>query len=191
MPTVFSRKRGGSGMRGVQVRPAEAQDLDALVRIYNHYVLSSHVTFDTETVSVDARRPWFEGFSERGPHQLLVAEQAGRVLGYASSTRHRPKRGYDRSVETTIYVDRDAVERGIGRQLYGALLERLKAEPDVHRAFGGIALPNPASIALHERLGFRFIGTFHDIGFKFDRYWDVSWYEKDLSAAKEHHLSMG
>ena len=95
---------------------------------------------------------------------------------------------YDQSVETTIYLDPAFVGRGIGQRLYGALLDAIQSEESIHRAYGGIALPNPSSIALHERLGFGFIGTFREVGFKFGKYWDVSWYEKDVSHAAERQV---
>ncbi len=162
------------------IRPSEEQDLPPLVEIYNHYIRTTPITFDTNPFTVDERRPWFAGFSQSGPHRLLVAEVSGVVVGYASSGRFRPKPAYDRSVETTIYLAPDFVGRGIGAQLYGSLLDALRSEPSVHRAFSGITLPNQRSIALHDRFGFGSVGTFHDAGFKFGKYWDVGWYESDL-----------
>jgi phosphinothricin acetyltransferase len=164
-----------------RIRRAEQRDLPELTRIYNHYVTTTHVTFDTHPFTVDQRRSWFESFSGSGAHQLLVAEIAGRSVGYASTQELRAKPAYDRSVESTIYLDPAFVGRGFGQQLYGAVLDRMRAEKDVHRAYGGIALPNAGSIALHERFGFELVGTFHEAGFKFGKYWDVSWYEKDVS----------
>ena len=78
--------------------------------------------------------------------------------------------------------------QGIGRRLYGALLDAIQSEESIHRAYGGIALTNQSSVALHERLGFGFIGTFREVGFKFGKYWDVSWYEKDVSHAAERQV---
>lgn len=164
-----------------RIRSAVEGDLTALVRIYNHYVTGSHVTFDTEPFSVDERRSWFESFSPSGPHRLFVAELDSHAIGYASSKEFRPKRAYSRSVETTIYLDPEFVGRGIGRALLGTLLEALESEDGVHRAYGGIALPNPGSVALHERFGFELAGTFREVGHKFGKYWDVSWYERDCS----------
>ena len=170
-----------SGVDTLRVRDAVAGDLPALVSLYNHYVEHTHFTFDTEPFTVEARRPWFARFAPRGPHRLLVAESAGRVVGYASSHDLRPKPAYDCSVETTIYLDPEHQGRGVGRRLYGELLAVLEAEPSLHRAYGGIALPNPDSVLLHERLGYRAVGRFHQVGFKFGRYWDIGWYERDLS----------
>lgn len=165
----------------MRIRDGEERDLAELVRIYNHYVTTTHITFDTHAFSVDERHSWLERFAPAGPHRLLVAETAGRVTGYASSSPFRPKPAYDCSVETTIYLDPEMTGRGLGRRLYEELLTELQSEEGVHRAFGGVALPNPASIALHEGFGFRLAGTFREVGFKLGRYWDVSWYEKQLS----------
>ncbi len=102
-----------------------------------------------------------------------------RVLGYASSSPFRPKAAYETSVEASIYLASDATGLGIGTALYSRLFEELAGE-DVRRALGGIALPNPASIALHARFGFTLVGTYTEQGRKFGRYWDVAWYEKGL-----------
>ena len=173
--------RIGDGLRELQIRLAIPSDLPDLVRIYNHYVASSHATFDTKPFTIEGRQDWLEGFAAVGPYRLLVAEGPFGIAGYASSTRFRPKPAYHTSVETTVYLDSEYTGRGLGSRLYGALLELLDDEPRVHRAYGGVALPNPASAALHERLGFRLVGTFQEVGYKFDRFWDVSWYERILS----------
>ncbi len=164
-----------------EIRTARDGDLPALVRIYNHYVADTHITFDTEAFTLDSRRTWFDAFSDAGPNRLFVAEVGGQPAGFASSSRFNSRAGYDRSVETTIYLDPDFVGRGLGHRLYTHLLEAIQSEAVVHRAYGGIAHPNPSSIALHERLGFKLAATFHEVGFKFGKYWDVSWYEKELS----------
>jgi len=164
------------------IRPAVLDDLPALVGVYNHYVINSHVTFDTHPFTVEQRASWFDQFADAGPHRLLVADADGACAGYASSHAFRAKPAYDTSVETTAYVAPDWLGQGIGRLLYRTLLDELEAEP-LHRAYGGIAQPNAASVALHESLGYTLVGTYREVGFKFDRYWDVSWYEKTLGGA--------
>ena len=163
------------------IRQAEPGDLNRLVEIYNHYVTETHITFDTEPFAVGARTQWFTQFSAIGPYRLLVADEDGEVLGYASSTPFKPKPGYGTSVETSIYLDPQNVGKGAGVQLYSSLLDALRAEDSVHRAYGGVALPNPGSVALHEKLGFAHVASYHEVGFKFGKYWDVDWYEKDMS----------
>ena len=166
----------------VLIRHSADGDLDPLVRIYNHYIENTAVTFDTTPFSVTERIAWFTSFSEEGPHRLLVAERDGEMLGFASNSpfKHRP--AYNTSVETSIYLDPDAMGSGVGTMLFGELLALLGADERLHRAYGGIALPNEASIALHEKFGYEVAGTYHEVGYKFDKYWDVAWFEKDLTS---------
>ena len=163
------------------IRPAASDDLNALVKIYNHYVTETHITFDTEPFAVNERIQWFNQFAATGRYRLLVAEIGKDILGYASSTAFKPRAAYNTSVETSIYLDPDRTGQGVGYQLYGELLDQLVAEESTHRAYGGVALPNDASVALHHKLGFEHVASYHEVGFKFDKYWDVDWFEKDLS----------
>ncbi len=164
----------------VSVRRGRAEDLPRLTQIYNHYILTTAITFDLEPFTVEQRRGgWFAKFSEAGRNQLFVAEADGEVLGYAGTTGFRDKRAYDTTVEMTVYCAPGATGRGIGTLLYSALFDVLKSE-DIRLAVAGITLPNDASIALHDRFGFRLAGVMHEVGRKFDRYWDVAWYEKLL-----------
>lgn len=165
--------------RELLIRPGLAGDLSALNDLYNHYVVNSHATFDLEPITPEARQEWFSHYSDPGPHRLLVAVEGDQLLGYTTSSRFRPKRAYATSVETSIYLSPGATGRGVGRALYEALFAALEDE-DLHRAYGGIALPSPASVALHERLGFTRVAHFTEQGRKFGRYWDVAWYEKQL-----------
>ena len=160
-----------------RIAPGALEDLTAIAGIYHHYVRTSHATFEVRPRTVGAWRAWFDGFAERGRYRLLVARHDGRVLGYASSTAYRPRAAYAPSVETSVYVGEGATKRGVGAALLAALLGDLETE-DVHRAYAGIALPNPASVRLHERFGYRHVGTFSEQGRKFGRYWDVAWYER-------------
>lgn len=164
----------------MQIRDGRSDDLPRLLEIYNHYVEHTHITFDTEPASLEARQTWFEAFSKEGPYRLFVAESNGHVIGYASSREFRDKAAYSRSVETSIYLGPDDCGAGSGSTLYARLLEVLEEEAMLHRAYGGVALPNQASIALHQRLGFRRVATFGEVGFKFGRYWDVAWFERAL-----------
>jgi phosphinothricin acetyltransferase len=163
----------------VTVRHASEQDLAQVNDIYNRYVIETHFTFDIEPMTLEARREWFEHYDTTGRHRVVVGLSDSSVVGYACSSRWRPKPAYETSVETSIYVAPDAVGRGIGTRLYEELFKQLQGE-DVHRAYAGIALPNQASIALHERFGFKRVAHFTEQGRKFDRYWDVGFYEKPL-----------
>ncbi len=158
-------------------RMATEADQAAIVAIYNHYVVNTPITFDLDACTVESRRPWFAQFQTPGRYQLLVAEDAGSVIGYAASMPFRNKAAFDPSVETTVYLRPNATGAGLGARLYAALFDRLGRE-DVHRAYAGITLPNAASVALHKRFDFRLVGEFSEAGRKLGRYWDVAWYEK-------------
>ena len=165
----------------IDVRAATAADLESVNDIANQYIRETHYNFELEPMTIEQRREWFGHYANHGPHRILVGLSGGLVIGFASSGRYRPKHGYDTSVETSIYLAPEAVGRGAGAKLYEALFKALENE-DIHRAYAGIALPNPASIALHERFGFKRVAHFTEQGRKFDRYCDVAWYEKPMGA---------
>lgn len=166
-------------MNDILIRASKLIDLPRLTEIYNHYVVTTPVTFDLEPYTVEKRKTWFEQFAATGRHRLLVAEAGGLVIGYAGTMRFRPKPAYDTTVETTIYLSAEAAGKGVGSRLYAALFAAL-ADEDIHRIVAGYALPNAASKALHERFGFQLVGIFHENGRKFGRYWDVAWSERPL-----------
>jgi phosphinothricin acetyltransferase len=159
-----------------RVRPAQADDLDALVEIYNHYVTTTHFTFDTAPYTVATRRPWFDQF-DGARHRCMVLERDAAVLGYANSAPLKPKAAYATSVEVSIYLAPGVTGAGLGAALYAELFAALDTQ-DVHRAYALIALPNAPSVAFHQRFGFSAVALLHEVGRKFDRYWDVAWYEK-------------
>jgi phosphinothricin acetyltransferase len=167
-------------MPEIVIRSAIRGDLPRLTELYNYYVVHTPITFDREPYSVEQRETWFSQFGATGRHRLLVAEEDGRILGYAGTTRFRPKAAYETTVETTIYCAQQAIGKGIGSRLYGALFQALQDE-DIHRIVAGYTLPNPASAALHERFGFRPVGIFSENGRKFGRYWDVCWTERPVN----------
>jgi phosphinothricin acetyltransferase len=163
----------------VDIRPATQSDLEGLNDLYNHYVRTSPATFDIDEVSIGARREWFTQFAETGPHRLLAALDGDGVVGFAYSSRLHERKAYETSINTTVYVATSRNREGIGRLLYGRLFEAIAGE-DVHRAYAGISMPNPASVALHESFGFRQVAYFTEQGRKFGKYWDVAWFEKEM-----------
>jgi phosphinothricin acetyltransferase len=163
----------------IDVRHAVVDDLEPINDLYNHYVVGSHVTFDIEPITMDQRREWFSHYGAAGRHHVLVAVAEGELAGYATSSVLWPKPAYVTSVATSVYVADGAVGRGVGTRLYAELFPLL-AGVDVHRAYAGIAMPNPASVALHHRFGFKQVAYFTEQGRKFDRWWDVAWYEKPI-----------
>ena len=168
-------------MSDTAIRHAESADISALLDIYNHYVLHTPITFDIEPRTRAQRQEWLDQFRSSGRYQCFVAAQGGKVIGWACSTRFKEREAYATSVETSVYCAPDHTGRGLGRQLYARLFEALQAE-DIHRAYGGITLPNGASVALHERMGFRHIGTYREVGRKFGRFWDVALFERPVAA---------
>jgi phosphinothricin acetyltransferase len=181
MPTLGTSRR--RDMTIANIRLARASDLERLTEIYNYYVINTPITFDLEPFSVAERCEWFRHYSAFGPHRLLLAETDGLVVGYVTSSRFRPKAAYETSVETSIYFAPEATGRGMGTALYAALFAAL-AEEDLHRAYAGVTLPNPASLALHRKFGFRSIGVYREVGRKFGKYWDVEWFEKPLDSIR-------
>jgi len=165
------------------VRAGGVDDVPALTELYNHFVVSSAHTFDTEPVTEEERLGWLDQYAATGRHRLLVAVDGPSLLGYATSSTFRSRSAYAPSVETSVYCAPEHTGRGVGSLLYARLLEELAAE-DVHRAYAGVALPNDASVALHQRFGYRHVGTYTEVGRKFGRWWDVAWYERAMGATE-------
>jgi phosphinothricin acetyltransferase len=164
----------------VRVRPGRIRDLGAVNALYNHYVERSAVTFETVAVSASARRAWFDEHAAHGRYRFWVAtDPKERVLGWATTSPFRPRAAYATTVESSVYCRPESAGKGVGSRLYEALFESIRAE-DVERIVAGITLPNPASVRLHRRFGFRRVGTFHRVGRKFGTYWDVAWFERPL-----------
>jgi L-amino acid N-acyltransferase YncA len=162
------------------VRSATSADLPAVAAIYNHEVEHEISTFDLEPVGTEV---WSARLAstQRGDHLLVAVNAGDQVIGYAHAASYRPRPGYRRTRETSIYLAEEARGLGIGRLLYDDLLERLIAD-GMHTVVALIALPNPASVALHEKLGFRHVGTLTEVGYKFGRWIDTAWFEKRLDS---------
>ena len=150
------------------IRTAVRADLPRLTEIYNHYIINTAITFDLEPLSVERRAGWFDEHAESGRHRMLVADQNGRVLGYATTSRFRDRAAYDTTVEASIYCAPEATGRGLGTVLYRELFAAVASE-DIHRIAAGITLPNEASVALHKKFGFWPVGTYSEVGRKFGR----------------------
>lgn len=162
----------------VRIRPAHAADAGRIAAIYNHYIGESCITFETDSVSetdmatriqetIAASLPW------------LVAENSGEIAGYAYASKWKGRCAYRFAVETTIYLDPNATGNGTGTRLYAKLIDAVRAA-SMTTAIGGIALPNDASIRLHENLGFRKVGHFERVGFKHDKWVDVGYWQLQL-----------
>ena len=163
------------------IRPADDDDIPQLAELYNHYILTSPATFDTEPHTVEAKREWFSKYSDSGPYRVMVAvEPDGKIVGHSYSSTLYPKAAYDSSVATSVYLLPGEVSRGLGTRLWQALYEELLKVNDLHQLFALITLPNDASIAMTERVGYTLSGVWKECGRKFDQYWDVGIWQRPL-----------
>ena len=167
-------------MNDLTIRPGLESDLPALLEIHNHYVRETAITFETEETTLENRREWLQGFNETGPHQLLVAEAEGETVGYATSSRYHERPAYAHSVMGSVYLHPNCMGRGFGKTLYQALLDSLKKTGQVHRVYGLVRIPNPASEKLHQKLGFHEVGLLHEAGYKLGSYHSVRIYERHM-----------
>jgi L-amino acid N-acyltransferase YncA len=164
------------------IRAATESDLTAIAAIYGHEARTGIATFDTEPRSIEQ---WREHLDSTAPgDHLLVATSDETILGYAHSAAYRPKPCYGGTRETSIYLNPDAQGQGLGRQMYGDLLGWLVAD-GIRTVVAAVALPNPASLALHRACGFEEVGVMRKVGRKFDRWIDVLWLQCELSRRHE------
>lgn len=160
------------------VRVAQAADAKAIAEIYAPFVHDTVISFEYLAPG-EAEMAGRIAKVQAAGLPWLVVEQAGEVLGYAYASPHRDRAAYQWSVEAGIYIGPQAHRRGVGRALYEMLFASLTLQ-GYHRVYGGITLPNAASIGLHEACGFKHIGTFAEVGFKFDQWHSVGWWALDL-----------
>jgi len=157
------------------LRSATPADAEAIAGIYNHYVRQTIITFEEEVVPVADMTQRINDTLAAGLPWLVWVED-GKVLGYAYASKWKSRCAYRYSVEATVYLDQNVTGRGLGTKLYAALIAELR-KTKIHGIIGGVALPNPASVALHEKLGFEKIGQFKEVGWKFDQWIDVGYWE--------------
>ncbi len=160
------------------IRHATSGDAAAIAAIYNHYVATTTISFEEQPVAVPEMAQRIATVGAQFPWYVYEADS--QVLGYAYATPWRVRSAYRYSVESSVYVAPDCGGRGIGSQLYGALIEALRAR-EIQVVLGGIAQPNPASVALHERLGFEKVAHFRRVGRKFGQWIDVGYWELQLA----------
>jgi L-amino acid N-acyltransferase YncA len=160
------------------IRPANPDDAEDIARIYNYYILKTVITFEELVVTSQAMAKRIdEVYAATLP--WMVAESSGRIVGYAYASRWKERSGYRYSVESTVYLDPAALGASFGSQLYESLLENLR-QSKLHTVIGGIALPNEASIRLHEKCGFRKVAHFKEVGYKFGQWVDVGYWQLTL-----------
>ena len=161
--------------RDIKIQAATEADASALIEIYNPYILETTVTFEEQAIAPSDMASRVAEADNAGL-PFLVARAEAAPVGFAYAGKWKGRCAYRHSAETTVYVGRDHWRRGVGKALYSALLDLLQ-KSGMHAAIGGIALPNESSVALHERLGFKKVAQFREVGFKFDRWVDVGYWQ--------------
>ena len=157
------------------IRPATPADANAIARIYNHYILKSTITFEEVAVTTEEMAERIDNLKAAGM-PWLVAENSGQVVGYAYANQWKARSAYRYTTEITVYLDLTHTGEGYGTELYESLLAQLR-EKGAHVVLACIALPNQASIALHEKFGLRKVAHFNEVGFKFGQWLDVGYWQ--------------
>ena len=158
------------------IRSATSADAEGIIEIYNHFIIHSHATFELEPIDANEMILRIEKVQSDFSLPWIVLEEEGQIVGYAYATQWKAREAYARTTETSIYLHKDHGGKGYGKALYTHLLEELK-EMGYHAIIGGMSLPNESSQALHEKLGFKKIAEFKEVGFKFGRWIDVGYWE--------------
>ena len=156
------------------IRKVHINDFEQLLDIYNYYVQNTIVTFDTEPLTLKAFKEKVERISKAFP--FIVFEKDNEILGYAYGSKWRQKPAYNNTVESTVYVKHDVHGKQIGTKLYTELLKQLKQQK-FHTVIGGLTLPNEASVRLHKKFGFKEVAHFRQVGFKFNKWLDVGFWQ--------------
>ncbi|MCU4155961.1 N-acetyltransferase [Carboxylicivirga sp. A043] len=156
------------------IRLVQMEDAPVIAAIYNHYISHSISTFELEPIEMAEMARRIKSISRQYPY--FVYEEDNQLLGYAYASEWKSRKAYLQTVESSIYLHPEAQGKGIGTMLYTRLIDELKTL-NIHAVIGGISLPNEASIALHEKLGFEKIGQFKEVGRKFDKWVDVGYWE--------------
>ncbi|WP_111709512.1 GNAT family N-acetyltransferase [Lutibacter citreus] len=156
------------------IRNVKVADAQIISEIYNYHVLNTIVTFDLNPISVDEISQQIKNVTKK--HPWIVYEENNKVLGYAYADTWKKRNAYNFTVESSIYIMQNAIGKGIGKKLYEHLINDLKSR-NIHSIIGGISLPNEASIAIHEKFGFKKIAHFKEVGLKFNKWIDVGYWQ--------------
>lgn len=162
------------------IREATEMDAEAIAEIYNYYIRNSVITFeedevDSANIASRIHKVTASGFS------WLVATDEGKIVGYAYSSKWNERAAYRNTAEVSVYLSKSATSKGLGTELYNDLFSRLK-DKGIHIVIGGITLPNPASVALHEKFGMEKVAHFKEVGFKFGQWLDVGYWQVKIDA---------
>lgn len=158
------------------IRRANPSDATAIADIYNHYINNTVITFEEEPVCGDKIQERITNVLQSDLPWLVAQDESKRIIGYAYATKWRERFSYRFSVEITVYLDPNESGKGTGSKLYSALFAELK-QRSIHCVIGGITLPNPASVALHEKFGLEQVAHFKEVGYKFNQWLDVGYWQ--------------
>ena len=160
------------------IREAKYSDAEMIAEIYNYYILNTVITFEIDPITPQEIMVRMKKSKKVGPY--LVYEENGKVIGYTYVSKFRERKAYEHSVESTIYLKHGFGGKGLGTKLYSELLTKVSAQR--HAIVGGVALPNEASVRLHERCGFKKVAHFSEVGKKFGKWIDVGFWQKGGNA---------
>jgi L-amino acid N-acyltransferase len=164
------------------VRLATEADVPAITEIYNHEVLHGTATFDTEPKTLEDRLAWFRE-TQQSPHCVVVADDGGAVVGWGCLHPYHTRRAYRFTAEDSVYTHKDRRGQGVGKRILTDLIERAR-EGGFHTVLAGMSEGNEASIRLHKRFGFEMIGVQREVGYKFERWLDVTWMQLMLGGSE-------
>lgn len=159
----------------MEIRPVRPEDASQIADIYNHYIATSHATFEVEPISSGEILCRINAETDSG-YPFLVCLAAGEIVGYAYGHQFRARPAYRHSVEVSVYIKPGHDGKGIGTSIYAELFTEIK-RADFHAIIAGISLPNDASVRLHEKFGMEKVAHFREVGRKFDRWIDVGYWE--------------
>ncbi|HEX8639512.1 MAG TPA: arsinothricin resistance N-acetyltransferase ArsN1 family B [Pyrinomonadaceae bacterium] len=167
----------------MNIQQVKLSDASQIAEIYNYYIENTHHTFETEAIDESEMRSRINEIIEKYPY--YVGKENGEIIGYAYAAPYKSRCAYRSSAEVSVYVKNDVQQKGIGTRLYEKLMTEL-LQTDVHAVIAGIALPNDASVRLHEKFGFEKVAHFREVGWKFGHWIDVGYWE--LLAVKKFNL---
>ena len=159
------------------IRRVTKDDAEEIIKIYNYYILNTTITFEEEPVTIEEMKNRIVDYTKNNP--WFIYEEDNKIIGYCYATKWRVRSAYRYSVEITVYLDHNYFSKGIGTALYTKLIDELK-KSNTHAVVAGITLPNEKSQKLHEKMGFKKIAQFEEIGRKFNKWHDVGYWELKL-----------
>jgi len=157
------------------IRKVQLSDAENIVSIYNYYIENTTISFETVKIDANEEMRRIKKILDSN-YPFIVYEEQNMLLGYAYLSKWRERKAYDYTLESSIYIHKDYQNKGLGKMLYKELVELGKAQ-GVHALIGGLSIPNLQSQKLHEKLGFNKVGIFKEVGYKFNEFIDVEFWQ--------------